>query len=177
MVHLSMSLENILKSKAHRNDLLTSAYRFGSQKCLSILHLKEQVFRQFLIKSPRCHSKPHKVKPLYLIKIKSFYLNCNWKIETFPNTYPNDFAPAFQKCHAGKGLNSRQEKVIQKLLELYPNGFEGGLTNRIYVSITQTSPESAKRNLKALLDKGLILQNEGGGRSVSYRLNEQIHEE
>jgi Fic family protein len=87
------------------------------------------------------------------------------------------FIGRYYQIHAGKSLNSRQEKVIKKLLEYYPRGFEGGLTNRKYVSITKTTAESAKRDLKDLVTKGFIIQNEGGGRSVSYRINERLSED
>jgi Fic family protein len=85
------------------------------------------------------------------------------------------FISRFYQCHMDKNLNPRQQKVIKKLLEYYPTGFEGGLTNRKYVKITKTSQETAKRDLKDLVDKGLILKNEGEGRSVSYRLNQDVN--
>ena len=69
-------------------------------------------------------------------------------------------------------FNQRQIKVLQKLLESRPNGFEGGLTNRKYVSITKTSRESAKRDLAELEKMGLIKRNPGQGRSISYSLDE-----
>ena len=72
---------------------------------------------------------------------------------------------------AENSLNPRQVKVLQKLLDHYPEGFQGGLTNRKYVSICKISPETAKRDLKKLLDLGFILKNEGKGRSISYKLN------
>jgi len=68
-------------------------------------------------------------------------------------------------------LNERQLKVMRKLLENLPDDFQGGLTNKKYVAIAKTSSESAKRDLKDLLEKKLILKNDGAGRSTSYRLN------
>ena len=67
-------------------------------------------------------------------------------------------------------LNSRQLKVLQRLLEAEPSGFEGGLTNRKYVALTRTSRETAKRDLADLEKKGLLKRNSGQGRSVSYSL-------
>lgn len=69
-------------------------------------------------------------------------------------------------------LNDRQLNVMKKLIEHYPGGFEGGLTNRKYVSITKTSSETAKRDIKKLLDMGLLSKNSGKGRSTNYSLNE-----
>ncbi|MGL1892776.1 MAG: hypothetical protein OCD02_14185 [Spirochaetaceae bacterium] len=67
-------------------------------------------------------------------------------------------------------ISKRQLKVIKKLLERYPDDYIGGLTNKKYVSITKVSSETAKRDIRDLLLKGLIVQNAGGGRSTSYRL-------
>lgn len=68
-------------------------------------------------------------------------------------------------------LNERQQKVIGKLLESYPEDFKGGLTNKKYVSMTKVSPETAKRDIKILLNHGILIRNEAKGRSTSYRLN------
>ncbi len=67
-------------------------------------------------------------------------------------------------------LNKRQRKVLGKLLECYPDEFLGGLTNKKYVSMTKTSSETAKRDLKDLVDKGLIVPGSERGRSMSYQL-------
>jgi Fic family protein len=68
-------------------------------------------------------------------------------------------------------INTRQKKVLQKMLEQEPKGFEGGMTNKKYVSITKTSRETAKRDLADLEEKGIIKRNPGMGRSISYSLN------
>lgn len=81
------------------------------------------------------------------------------------------FIAKFYKLYADKDLNVRQWKVLKKLLEQFPKDFVGGLTNKKYVAMTGTSSETAKRDLKELLEKGAILMNEGKGRSTSYRLN------
>jgi Fic family protein len=74
----------------------------------------------------------------------------------------------------GLSLNSREKKIIDKLLEQEPEGFKGGMTNKKYVSLTKTSPATAKRDLQNLLNQGILIQNEGKGRSVSYRLNREL---
>jgi len=68
-------------------------------------------------------------------------------------------------------LNERQNKVLGKLLECYPDEFKGGLTNKKYVSMTKISPETAKRDLKDMVSKGILVPGNAGGRSMSYQLN------
>jgi len=77
----------------------------------------------------------------------------------------------FWEKFAKVGFNDRQRKVVSKLLEAEPSGFEGGLTNKKYVSMTKTSRETAKRDISDLVEKKIVLQNSGGGRSISYRIN------
>lgn len=67
-------------------------------------------------------------------------------------------------------LNERQRKVILRLLEAEPEGFLGGLSNEKYRKIAQTSRETAKRDLADLLKKGVLIKNEGLGRSTRYAL-------
>jgi Fic family protein len=76
----------------------------------------------------------------------------------------------FWQTHSQAELNPRQIKVVNRLLEAGPDGFEGGMTNRKYVSLNQISPETAKRDLADLEERGILRRNEGRGRSVSYSL-------
>lgn len=80
------------------------------------------------------------------------------------------FIAKFWQQHGKTELNQRQIKVLQKMLEAEPQGFEGGINNRKYVSITSTSSESAKRDLADLEIKGILKRNLGKGRSTSYSL-------
>jgi Fic family protein len=68
------------------------------------------------------------------------------------------------------GLNERQRKVVNRLLEAGPGGFEGGLTNRKYRGITKTTRETAKRDMSDMATKGILGKRPGGGRSSSYDL-------
>ncbi len=68
-----------------------------------------------------------------------------------------------------RSLNEKQGKVIKKLLDAGQGVFEGGLTNKKYRAITKTSPATANRHIKDLLDKGIIYEIEGhSGRSTRY---------
>jgi len=77
----------------------------------------------------------------------------------------------FWTTHAETPLNARQSKVINRVLEAGPGGFEGGLTNRKYAGISHTSRATAQRELADLVLKGILLKKPGGGRSSSYDLD------
>jgi len=75
----------------------------------------------------------------------------------------------FWDKHRDKEFNSRQTKVINKILDLGVGNFEGGLTKRKYVAIAKTSTSTATNDLKQLLTWGCIKQKEGTtGRGTSY---------
>ena len=76
----------------------------------------------------------------------------------------------FWKRHAQTDLNYRQRKVLNRLLDAGPGGFEGGLTNRKYAGITHVSRATAQRELADLVKKSVLCPNPGGGRSASYDL-------
>lgn len=75
----------------------------------------------------------------------------------------------FWDKHRDKEFNHRQTKVLNKILDLGVENFEGGLTKRKYVAIAKTSTSTATNDLKQLLDWGCIKQKEGTtGRGTSY---------
>jgi len=76
----------------------------------------------------------------------------------------------FWRMHSQASLSERQRKVINRLLDAGPDGFEGGLTARKYASMTKVSKPTAFREINRLLELGLLRQNPGKGRSVSYGL-------
>ena len=67
-------------------------------------------------------------------------------------------------------LNTRQLKVIQRMLQEGVSGFEGGMSAKKYMTITGTSKATATRDLQDLLAIGAVIQT-GEGRSVRYQLN------
>ncbi len=66
------------------------------------------------------------------------------------------------------GMNERQRTVLNRLLD----GFDGKLTSSKYAKLTKCSSDTALRDIRYLLDRGVLLRNAGGGRSVSYRVAE-----
>ncbi len=63
-------------------------------------------------------------------------------------------------------LNDRQRLVINRLLE----GFEGKLTTSKWAVLTKSSQDTALRDIQQLVERGVLMRNEGGGRSTSYSL-------
>nr|MBC8362980.1 Fic family protein [Candidatus Desulfatibia profunda] len=76
----------------------------------------------------------------------------------------------FWQRHGQTQLNERQRKVINRLLDAGAGGFEGGLTTRKYVSVAKVSRATAFREISDMVEKQVLKQNPGGGRSVSYDL-------
>ncbi len=76
----------------------------------------------------------------------------------------------FWQDHTDVNLSERQHKVVNRMLDAGPGGFEGGLTTRKYVGMTRTSRATAQREIADLLAKGLLVRRPGGGRSTSYEI-------
>ena len=70
-------------------------------------------------------------------------------------------------------LNDRQLKVITRMLEEGPAGFEGGMSAKKYMVISKTSKATATRDLQALVEWGVFIA-QGGGRSVRYWLRIEL---
>lgn len=70
-----------------------------------------------------------------------------------------------------EALNTRQIKVLNKLLEYEKDGFQGDLSTKKYISMTKVSKPTAVRDVQALVELGYMKQVEGtAGRSVKYAL-------
>ena len=76
----------------------------------------------------------------------------------------------FWNQHAQTELNKRQKKVLNRILEAGRGNFTGSLTTRKYVSIAKVSRATAFREISDLLDKKILHQLSGKGRSVHYDL-------
>lgn len=72
--------------------------------------------------------------------------------------------------HKHVALNARQRKVVNKMLEAGAGRFEGGLTQRKYVSMTGASPATSSRDITDLLSKGILVLGNAAGRSTYYNL-------
>jgi len=67
-------------------------------------------------------------------------------------------------------LSERQLKVIRRMLDEGPEGFEGGMNASKYGSLTKVSKATATRDLQQLAEMG-VLAVTGGGRSTRYTVN------
>ncbi len=97
-----------------------------------------------------------------------WFLNCfNRALAATTETLTAVFKKAkFWEQHASTQFNNRQQLMINKLL----SGFEGKLTSSKWAALTKSSADTALRDLQDLLQKKVIIQEVGGGRSTSYRL-------
>ena len=74
----------------------------------------------------------------------------------------------FWKIHENTEFNERQRLVLNKLFD----GFDGKLKSSKWAKIAKCSPDSALRDIKDLIDKGILQQEKQGGRSTNYELIE-----
>jgi Fic family protein len=63
-------------------------------------------------------------------------------------------------------LHERQRGVINRLLD----GLEGKLTSGKYAKLAKCSPDTALRDIRQLLEFGILRQSAVGGRSTSYEI-------
>jgi len=87
-------------------------------------------------------------------------------LETERITHSVLFKANFWDKHKDTPLNSRQRLMLNKLLD----DFTGKLNSSKWAKIAKCSPDSALRDIKDLLDKGILKQDPHGGRSTSYEL-------
>ncbi|MDR3507365.1 MAG: Fic family protein [Caulobacteraceae bacterium] len=72
----------------------------------------------------------------------------------------------FWEAFAHEPLNERQRKVLNRVLD----GFEGKLTNAKWAALTKSSSDTALRDIADLVRRGILIKDEGGGRSTGYSL-------
>ncbi len=67
-----------------------------------------------------------------------------------------------------KQISDRQRLMLNKLLD----GFDGKLTTSKWAKISKCSHDTALRDIQQLMEQGVLIKEESGGRSTSYLLNE-----
>jgi len=74
----------------------------------------------------------------------------------------------FWKLHEHTLINERQRLMLNKLLD----GFEGKLQTSKWAKITQSSTDTALRDIKDLVEKGILQAGKLSGRNANYELVE-----
>lgn len=69
------------------------------------------------------------------------------------------------------GLNARQTKVINRILDVGTGNFKGDLSKQKYMKIADTTSSTASRDIAELIELGCIEQVEGtAGRNIRYKI-------
>jgi Fic family protein len=98
----------------------------------------------------------------------------NWFLNCLKNSLLNTeviLKSVFRKAdfwerHKNTQINDRQKFIINKLFD----NFYGKLTSSKWAKMTKISSDTALRDIKDLIEKGVLKQDEAGGRSTNYEL-------
>jgi Fic family protein len=79
-----------------------------------------------------------------------------------PKTQPTAFCEKaeFWKQHKNTAINERQRTILNMLFD----GFDGKLQSSKWAKITKVSTDTALRDIKDLLKKGILQETTEGGR-------------
>jgi Fic family protein len=72
----------------------------------------------------------------------------------------------FWKLHQHTPINERQRLVLNRLFD----NFEGKLKTSKWAKITKTSTDTALRDIKDLVENGILKQTDEVGRNANYEL-------
>lgn len=97
-----------------------------------------------------------------------WFLNCLFRaLQNTEETLKNVLQKSeFWDRHNETELNNRQRLLLNKLLD----GFDGKLKTSKWAKIAKCSTDTALRDIKDLIEKGILKQEESGGRSTNYEL-------
>lgn len=100
-----------------------------------------------------------------------WFLNCLFRaLENTEETFKRVLQKAdFWDKNKETILNSRQRLILNKLFD----GFDGKLKSSKWAKITKCSADTALRDIKDLIEKGILRQEKSGGRSTNYELTEE----
>jgi Fic family protein len=100
-----------------------------------------------------------------------WFLNCLYRsLENTEETLKRVLIKSdFWDKHKETILNSRQRLIINKLFD----GFDGKLKTSKWAKIAKCSADTALRDIKDLIEKGILKQEESGGRSTNYKLTNE----
>jgi Fic family protein len=72
----------------------------------------------------------------------------------------------FWKLHENTAINERQRLILNKLFD----GFDGKLQSSKWAKMTKVSTDTALRDIKDLIVKGILKETKEGGRNTNYEL-------
>ncbi|MEA3445919.1 MAG: Fic family protein [Bacteroidota bacterium] len=100
-----------------------------------------------------------------------WFLNCLYRsLENTEETLKRVLVKSdFWDKHKETVLNSRQRLIINRLFD----GFDGKLKSSKWAKIAKCSADTALRDIKDLIEKGILKQEESGGRSTNYELTDE----
>jgi Fic family protein len=100
----------------------------------------------------------------------NWFLNCikNAMRSTESTTQKIVRKAEFWKLHEHTPINERQRVILNKLFD----NFEGKLQTSKWAKIVKTSTDTALRDIKDLVEKGILKKTDGGGRNANYELVE-----
>ncbi|MEZ4828045.1 MAG: Fic family protein [Bacteroidia bacterium] len=74
----------------------------------------------------------------------------------------------FWKLHENTAINERQRTILNMLFD----GFDGKLKSSKWARITKVSTDTALRDIKDLIEKGILKESDQGGRNANYELSD-----
>jgi Fic family protein len=97
-----------------------------------------------------------------------WFLNClkNAMLVTENTTQKILRKAEFWELHEHTPMNERQRLILNKLFD----DFEGKLQTSKWAKMAKTSADTALRDIKDLVEKGILQQTDEGGRNASYHL-------
>ncbi len=98
----------------------------------------------------------------------NWFLNClkNAILSTEKTTQKIVRKAEFWKLHEHTSINERQRLILNKLFD----DFEGKLQTSKWAKIVKTSTDTALRDIKDLVEKGILKLTDEGGRNANYEL-------
>ena len=95
-----------------------------------------------------------------------WFLHClkNAMLSTENTTQKIVSKAEFWKLHEHTPINERQRLILNKLFD----DFEGKLQTSKWAKIVKTSTDTALRDIKDLVEKGILKQTDEGGRNANY---------
>lgn len=120
-----------------------------------------------VVSGPMGHEKVHYEAPTPVRVPEEMHRFIDRALSSTEETLASVLAKArFWENHRGLVVNERQRKIINMQFD----GFFGKLTSGKWAKIGKCSTDTALNDIKDLVEKGILLKNNEGGRSTNYSL-------